>query len=157
MRPIVLALRITRRAVAAATVQDDDLTFHDARHVSSKKERALAGAERYITRLMDVTKPTFVMLDSPHTPRSTTSQVLEIVTGVLARLHVPWEMVSVSDILSSFGQPGVRSRRELVRVIEPFWPALAQLSSNVKPYVADAAAAALYGDVRHGLGQPTPA
>jgi hypothetical protein len=153
MKPAIIALRLSRRALAAAAVGDDgDLTMYDGRHLSSRAERAVAATERYLTRLFELSMPTLVVIDAPHAEGGTTSRLVDVATSVLQRLSISFEVVSVSDVLSSFALPGLRSRRELSQVVEGFWPVLAQMRLKVKPYVADAAAVALYADVTYGLG-----
>jgi hypothetical protein len=153
MKAKILALRLGRRALAAAAVgDDDDLTMYDGRHLSSRAERAVAATERYLVRLFELSMPTIVMIDAPHAEGGTTSRLVEVATSVLQRLNIKFELVSLSDVLSSFALSGLRSRRELSQVVEAFWPVLQQMRLKVKPYVADAAAVALYADVWHGLG-----
>lgn len=62
----------------------------------------------------------------------------------------------MSDLLASYGLPGLRSRSELVRVTEQFWPELTGMKGKIRPYVVEAAALALYTDVRRLLGIAAP-
>jgi len=152
----ILALRLTRRAVAAVLVQEETVAFHDGRHLSSRRPRAVATAERYLERMLELLKPTLVVIDAPNADGSTTSQLLQVTVAALTKLGIQSTVVSVPDVLSSYGVPGLKSRTELLRVAERFWPELTAVTAHLKPYIVDAAAVALYMEVQQGLGMASP-
>lgn len=149
-----IALRISRRALAAVSLRDDELVFHDGRHLSSQADRARRAVERYLAQVVDLTKPDIVTLDAPTKDSSLASDLAVAVRTALAERHIEVENVTVSDVLASYGLPGLRTRTELRAVVEPFWPDVAGMKGKVKPYVLEAAAVALYADIRAGLGVP---
>lgn len=157
MKAPTLCLRVSRRALGAAAVDNEELAFRDARHLTSRTERAVAAAERYLRRIVELTAPTRVVIDAPHKEGSTSARVLQSIMAILKELGIPAEAVVLTDVLASYGVPGLRSRAELERVVQPFWPDLAAWRGKAKPYVLDAAAVALYDDVRQSLGLPHPA
>jgi len=135
----------------------DALVFHDGRHLPSRAERAHRAAGRYLTTILALTHPEVVVIDAPVQEGSLTTALLTQAREILAERQIRTESIVMSDVLSSFGLPGLRTRLELQRVIEPFWPALADMKGRVKPYVLEAAAVAEYADARTRLGVPDPA
>jgi hypothetical protein len=156
MTSACLALRVSRRALAAVSLSADDLTFHDGRHLPSNADRAQRAAARYLATILGLTHPQLVVIDAPAKDGSLTTAILTQARQVLAERQIPAENIAMSDVLSSFGVPGLRTRAELRTVIEPFWPALAAMKGRVKPYVLEAAAVAEYADARDRLGVPAP-
>lgn len=151
MKP-TLCLRISRRAVAAAVITGEHLTFHDGRHLTSKADRAIAGADRYVRRILDLTRPTLVAVDAPAKDGSLTERLLKLIEEIVRGAGVRFEALSTSDILASYGMPGLRNRIELRETVEPYWHDLANMKAKVRPFVLEAAAGALYVDTREELG-----
>lgn len=150
-----VCFRLSRRAVAAVTIEEDRLGFYDGRHLSSNQARGLTSAERYFHRILDLTTPTTVVIDAPLKDGSQTARLLQRLQDLLAERKVVARVVATTDVLSAFGVPGVRSRTELVRVVEPYWAELATMRAKVKRFVVEAAACALYVDVEQAFG-PAP-
>src|SRR5438128_11395994 len=122
MNHTTLVLRLNRRAIGAVVLKDEDLTFFDGRHLTSKRERAVAAADRYIRRLFDLTNPGDVLVDAPAAPASTTASLLETVFKAAEGAGVRAQIVGATDILHSFGVPAIRTRGQLRQIVCEFWP-----------------------------------
>jgi hypothetical protein len=62
-----------------------------------------------------------------------------------------------ADILVAYGLTPVRARAEIRAIASGFWPQLPRVSAErVKPYPADAAAAALFAECRLALASSPP-
>ena len=156
MKTPILALRLNRRAIAAAVLADEQLSFMDGHNLTSNHDRACASVERYLKRVLELTQPHSVVIDAPVSDGSSTAEFLQTVVSVttVANLSVHTELAG--DVQRAFGNPGVMSRIELRQVVDPFWPELEQLRGAIKPYVADAVALALYADTLTSLGSAAP-
>lgn len=149
MKHVLLALRINRRAIAAAVLADEALTLAEGRHLSSRSDRTVVAAAKYLSWLLDITKPDALVVDAP--PRidgKTTGRVLQNLQTLASERGIPLLPVSKPEILAAYGHPGLRDREELRETVRTFWPELANIRGKVEPFVADAAAAALYADTR---------
>ena len=156
MTPSTLIVRLSRRAVGAVILSDEQLSFVDGRHLTSRRQRAVVAAERYLQRILDLTTPTDVLIDAPAKPASTTSDVLATTLELLRVKGVPCREIALPDVLQAYGAPAVRSRASLRALVEPYWPQVAAMRARVKPYVLDAAAVGLYADTARLLGSSPP-
>jgi len=147
MMPTILTLRITRRAIGAACIRGGEASLVDGRFLSGPTERAIEGALRYVRRLISFAQPTTLVIDAPHGEQSTlTSRLTSDIEAVAhdeqhAVLHLDRK-----DILAAFGVTRVVDRRQLRELIAVLWPDTSRVTTKVRPFVADAAAAALYGE-----------
>lgn len=149
MTPRVLTLRISRRAVAAAQLTGEALTFATGQHLTSRGGRAVVAVTKYLGRIMDATSPSLIVIDTPLRPAGSISDrimtaIEELVVGrglQILSVHKP-------ELLTAYGLTSLRNRKELRAVVTGFWPELTQVIGRVQPYVADAAAAALYAETR---------
>jgi hypothetical protein len=149
MTPTVLTLRINRRAVGAAVLDHEVLTFADGRHLTSKPEQTVRAAVRFLGYLLALTKPTLLVLDAPpEATGSTSARITDAVKELATRNSLPVLSVSKPEVLAAYGLHGIRSRGELRQLVRHYWPELAQIRGKVEPFVTDAAAAALYADCR---------
>jgi hypothetical protein len=151
-----LALRLSRRAIAAVAVSDEGFAFCDGRHLTSQKNRAIHAAERYVNRVLDLAKPTYVVIDAPVKGQSTTTQLLTLVSQLLTDRHIAHDVRATPDLLDAFGAPAVRSRSELRRITDAFWPELPSAIGRVKPFVLEAAAVSLHANTLRALDPPAP-
>jgi hypothetical protein len=151
-----LVLRLSRRAIAAAMVTDEVLTFCDGRHLTSRKTAALTAARRYVTRVLDLSTPDAVVIDAPVKDGSTTTALLDTVAEVLKEHQLPSRLVATVDVLATYGlRPSLQTRGALRRIVEAFWPDLPSAIGKTRPYVLEAAATALYDQTVRALS-PTP-
>ena len=158
MNHTTLTLRITRRAIGAAALVAGELTLLDGRHLNSRPERTIPAALRYLNKLLDLTKPGCVVLDAPSAeePSTMTGRLVRAATDLFAQRGLSVLTVNRLDILSAFGVTSVVDRREARELARILWPDLERVAGKVKPYVADAAAAAAYTECRLAVGPPLP-
>jgi hypothetical protein len=149
MRAPILALRVGRRAVAGAVLTDEAMSFVDGRHLASAKGRAVPAALRYISRLLDLTRPGSVVVDAPHGPGSTTDQIL---TALVPMVRVPVAVISAADLLVAFGMPALATRVQLRAVTASLFPPDAFRSTGVRTSLVDASALALFAESSIALG-----
>lgn len=156
MRPTIVTLRVNRRAVAVARLVDEGLALADGRHLTSHRESAVEAAGRYVEKLLDLSRPTHLVIDAPQaTGDGVTAQILGRLEALAGRRGVSMLVMGKVDILRAFGVRPLASRVELRQLVRNYWPQLSGLTSRVEPYVVDAAAAALVADVRMVL-EPGP-
>jgi hypothetical protein len=158
MTDSILTLRFTRRAIGAAAIRGGELSLLDGRFLTgSTRERSIAGALRYIDKLLELTRPTVVALDSPSAEPSTLAGALrsEVERRLLAE-NVPVLTLNRQELLAAFGVTRVIDRRQLRELIDILWPDLERVKGKVRPYVADAAAGALYGECQVAFGGVGP-
>jgi hypothetical protein len=155
MNSPILTLRLSRRALGAAVLTDEVLTFADGRHLSSQRHRADVATTRYVERLLALSKARFVVMDAPQPAQGEENHLVMAVESVLRPRHIAWLVVGRSDLLQAYGLRALRNRAALRDIAWRFWPEMAQLTGKVQPYVADAAIAALYGESRVAL-HPSP-
>lgn len=149
MNPTILTLRVNRRALGAVVLQNDTLTLVDGRHLTSKPQKTVEAASRFIGYLLALTKPTLLVVDAPKaTDDSVTGRISAAITDVITRNALRCVLVSRSELLAAYGIRGLRHRRELREIVRPYWPELATVKGQVEPFVVDAAAAALYAECR---------
>ena len=152
----LLSLRLNRRAVGAVVLTDEALTMTDGRHLPSARERAVPAAIRYIDRVLAQSRAGSVVVDAPAPVEGTTTKLLlDGIVSLLSSRGVTPLLITKPDILAAYGLSSVRTRHEVREIVSGFWPELARMPGRVKPYAADAAAAALYAETRLAMS-PTP-
>jgi hypothetical protein len=152
----LLSLRVNRRAIGAAVLSGDVLTLADGRHLTSARDRALPAAVRYVTRLLEQSSAAVVVVDAPALAEGTaTQQLIGAIITQLSSRGLPSLMVTKADVMAAYGLSPIPTREQVRNVVSNFWPTLATITGRVKPYVADAAAAALYAECRLALS-PAP-
>lgn len=157
MKRHIVSLRVSGRALAAAVIEEETLAFHDVRYLPSEPLGAVRATQRFMQQVLGPLQPVMVVIDGPVKDGSRASQVLATAQAFVAEIKAQAEMASLSDLLSSYGIPALRSRTELRAAVAPFWAELGRVASKGRPYVVDAAALALYADVKQALGVPPPA
>ena len=152
----ILSVRLNRRAIGAVVLADEALTMTDGRHLTSARDRAVPAAVRYIDRLLAQSGAGSVVVDAPAPVAGTTTKLLlDGIVSLLSSRGIEPLLITKPDILTAYGLLSVRTRHEVREIVSGFWPELARIPGRVKPYAADAAAAALYAETRLALS-PTP-
>jgi hypothetical protein len=155
MKPPILTLRISRRAIGAAVLTGEGLTLFDGRHLASRRERAYVAAARYVERLLELSKAGGVVLDAPQPAKVDADRLVAAVETVLRSRQIKSLVVGRSDLLNAYGVRMRRNRAALREMANSFWPELGRCAGTVRPYVVDAALAALYAESRLALN-PSP-
>jgi hypothetical protein len=154
MNAPVLTLRITRRAIGAAVLAGENFTLMDGRHLTSRRERASVAAVRYIERLLDLSKAGRVVLDASQPTEVESGSLVSVVEAVLRDRQISSLIIGRADLLRAYGVRALRNRAALRALATSFWPELARYAGKVRPYVVDAAVAALYAESRLALNPP---
>ena len=146
MNSRILALRLSRRAIAAVMLAEERLEFREGRHLNSRRERAERSAGKYVERLVDQLAPTGVVVYAPSTDENARSQVLRVVQTVIVRAGISIRIVARRELTEAFGIPSVRGWTEIRASTESFWPELVALRTAVRPFITESAAVALYAE-----------
>ena len=153
MKVPILTLRISRRAIGAAVLRGNELSFVDGRHLRSVASRAVPAGLRYIRRVVELTKPSTVVVEAPREPGSSTDQIVNALVREPIG-SIPVEVLPTASLFVAFGVPALANRAELRASVERMFPELAAMRTTVRPYVLDAGAAALYVESAAALGVP---
>lgn len=152
----ILTIRITRRAIAAVVLANESLVIADGRHLSSRIDRAVPSALRYVNRLIELAAPAAVVVDAPTTQAAgTTPRILDGIEQLSHERHLPLIPVRAPEVLSAYGDPALETREELRDIVAAFWPEVDRSHGAIRRLVCDAAAAALFADCRRSL-EPSP-
>lgn len=146
-----LTLRVNRRAIAAAVLGNESLDVADGRHLTSNTEQAVEGAHRFVVRMIELAKPSALVVDAP--PANADSTTARIVDGIKRLAHeqgLDVVFVGKPEMLAAYGTRGLRSRADLRELVAHYWPDLA-VRGEVVRYVLDAAAAGLLAECRMHL------
>lgn len=141
----ILALRVARRALGAAVINDEGFTLLDGRHLSSRRETMTESVRRYLRELIAQQEPAGVLILAPD-ERYDDRGILRDVQTALARGGYPMRIVRLPELLKSFGTPPLETREQLWETAQGILPELEDFKSGVKPYVVEAAALALYAE-----------
>jgi hypothetical protein len=149
-RATLLALKIERRSVAAAVFLGEHLDYTQERHLSSSREKAEASVSAFLNQLLSIFDVESVALERTGLNADIQRAVLSrLVTHAVRERGIPvWE-ISKQELLEGYGEPPLKSRKELRQVITGIWPMIA--GSHGKLFVQDAAALGLYVQVERKL------
>jgi hypothetical protein len=139
----LLAIRVERRAVAAAVFCGDHIEFTQVRQLSSVKTRALASAAGFIQWLTAHLPVESAALEAMDVGQEIHRRAVHAtVTKVLQSQTLPIWTVPKRDLLECYGHPPLRGRGELRQVINDLWPVLGGTGAQV--FIQDAAALGLH-------------
>lgn len=141
------AIRIERRAVAIAILQDEHLAAPpQVRQLSSNSDKALGSAASFISRILEKYPLGTAALETiPCEAEVLRGDLMEIISHVLVEQSIGiWEVPKL-DVLASFGHPHPRFRKQVRQVISAIWPGVN--GSFGAPLIRDALALGLYCQV----------
>ncbi len=139
----LIAIRVERRAVAAAIFHGDHLEYTDARQLSSAHDRALVSAVGFINWMLEHFPADSATLEAIPNGHEFQRQILHnaICEALRERMLPIWE-VAKRDILEGCGHPPLKSRKDLREVATAIWPILA--GTHAKVFIQDAAILGLH-------------
>jgi len=139
----LIAIRVERRAVAAAIFNGDHLEYTDARQLSSTREKAVASAVGFINWMLERFPVDSVALESIPNGHEFQRRVLHetICRTVRERMLPIWEVPKIV-LLEGCGYPPLKSRTQLREVATSIWPVLA--GTHAKVFIQDAAMVGLH-------------
>lgn len=149
MRATILTFRVNRRAIGAAALDGESIRWADGRHLTSRRDKTVLAATRFVHRLLADAAPTLVVVDAPTSGGGAISQaILDHIHQTVAGLGIEVMAVTKTELLNAYGLHPLRNRRALREIVRGFWPELGSIRGKVEPYTVDAAAAALYAECR---------
>jgi hypothetical protein len=151
VRAPVLCVRVSRRAIAGAVLEDERLSFFDGRHIGSRRDAAVRAASRYARVLLDQARPSTAVIDCPVNEGSATVAVLASIKQALTDAGVVVHDAAAREVIRAFGAVGTRT--EMRAIAEPLFPELEAVTTAAKPEIVDAAACALFAESMTGLGE----
>jgi len=139
----LIAVRIERRAVAAAIFHGDHLEYTDARQLSSAHDKALASAVGFVNWLLENFPVDSAVLESSTKGYGLHRQGLhDAICAVLRERAIPiWE-ITKAEQFNGLGHHPAQSRKELRQIATDIWPILA--GTHAKVFIQDAAILGLH-------------
>src|SRR5579872_1560024 len=139
----LMAVRVERRAVAAAVFHGDHLEYGDARQLSSAPDKALSSAVGFVNWMLARFPVESVALESiTNGGEFRRRLLLEAICGSLRDQTLPiWEIPKLV-LFEGYGHPPLKSRAELREIATSIWPILA--GTHAKVFIQDAAALGLH-------------
>lgn len=134
----LIAIRVERRAVAAAVFHSTHLEYTDSRQLSSAREKALASAVAFIDWMLTRFPVESAAIETIPNGSEIQRGVLRnaICQAFRERLLPIWE-VPKAALLEGCGHPALRSRLQLRGVATSIWPILC--GTHAKLFIQDAA------------------
>ncbi len=143
----VAAIRIERRATAVAIFAGDHLEYPPiVRQLPTSNDKALASIASFVNWVRE--KCPFQSIALEIVPKNTDAQRLaltDIVRSTMSEQAVAIWDTNKKDVLSAFGYPAPRFRKEVRQIAESIWPAVN--GSFGAPLMFDALALGLYCQV----------
>lgn len=139
----LLAVRVERRAVAAAVFRGEHLEYTQVRHLASARSNALNTAVGFANWLAEQFSPESFAIEVFHDEPEVQRRVLcDAVTSALRACYLPHWPVEKADLFANFGFPPLRSRKEVRDVVTRIFPVLT--GSDGQSFIQDAVAVGLY-------------
>ena len=151
---MILGLRLGRRLMAAAALEDDAFVFHECRYVSSRKATFDSSMSKYFARLCEQFTPAAVYYYAPTGPGTVTEQLVARLEQAAGQAGIPVRRLTKTDLFTSVSVVPVRTRGELREQLSDLWPVLAGGQLPRQATLAEAAAGALVGDAQQALSPP---
>ena len=148
---MILGLKLGRRLMAAASLEDEAFVFHEARYVASRKATFDTTMGKYFARLFDQFTPTAVYYYAPTGSGTITAQLVARLEQTAAQAGIPATRLTKADLFTSVSVVPLRTRRELGERLSDLWPVLSEGKIPRRAALAEAAAGALLGELREVL------
>lgn len=145
---MTLGIKIGRRLTAIAGLDGERFAFRDSRYAIKRREVQIEAFTQYIARVIEQVRPTAVYFYAPTAPETLASELARTLEAQAAKAGIPVRSLSRADVFGSFGVLPLRTRRELREVITAIWPELATALISRQEALAEAAAAALIGELQ---------
>lgn len=146
---VVLGLKLGRRLTAAAALRDGMFVFHDVRSVPSRTDTLESTITRYLQTLLEQLKPAHLYYYAPTNTQTTTGRLMLLVEQAAANNGIPALRLLKSDVFGSIAALPARTRRELRDQVQHLWSTLSDGKLIRQAVLAEAAAAALVGELRN--------
>lgn len=144
---MTLGLKLGRRLMGAVVVDDEQCVLRDSRFVTARTADRAVAVTRYLTQLLDQAPPTAIYYYAPTGVETVTTSLVEVVQSTAGARGIPVRPLTRLDVFGSFGVTPFRTRRDLRDHLVHFWPELAEGQPHRREVLAEAAAAALVGQL----------
>jgi hypothetical protein len=142
-RPGLIAIRIERRAVAAAIFHGDHLEYTDARQLSSIRDKAVASAAGFIHWLLARFDVDSAAIESIPNGHEIQRRVLhDAICQALRERAVSIGEIPKAALLEGCGHPPLKTRAQLRNIATSVWPILE--GTHAKVFIQDAAILGLH-------------
>jgi hypothetical protein len=148
---MTLGFRLSRRLIAAVALQDESVTHHDSRYVARRRDQAEARMSRYLERLVEQLRPDRLCVYAPTSPTALTELLVQRVGELAARHGIPVVHIDRRTLRGAIGLEPDATRRALLEGVVALWPTCATLPAATQTAFAEAALAAMTGDVLAAL------
>lgn len=146
---VILGLKLGRRLTAAVALRDETFVFHDVRSVPSRAETLEAGITRYLQTLFEQLRPAHVYYYAPTSTQTTTGRLVLLVEQTAVYHGIPASRLAKAEVFGTVGLLPARTRRDLRDQMQHLWPTLSEGKFIRQAVLAEAAAAALVGELRN--------
>ena len=143
----LLAIRVTRRAIAIVGFEDEQLNFLKVHQISSTPATAEDSALGFVRRFAALLEIDSAAVELVHRDEQTRRVMLT--SKVVAALRddgIPVRECAKQELFDAFADPPLKTRKELRTIVNSFWPSLEQIREGT--LLADAAALGLYVQVQ---------
>jgi hypothetical protein len=144
---MILGLKLGRRLIAACGLSDEEFQFRDSRYIGSRNQ-LLSTVPAYFQRLIDQSRPTTIYVYAPSVAESSTEEIVGLLEVEAAKAGIAVKRLTKTDVLGSFGLVPLQTRSDLRTTLIHLWPQLLENAEVRQVPLAEAAAAALIGDLR---------
>ena len=144
---MILGLKLGRRLIAACGLAEEEFRFRDSRYIGSRR-RLAETVPVYFRRLIEQSRPRAIYAYAPSVTESSTEAVVALLETEAAKAGIAVKRLTKPDIFGSFGLVPFRTRGELRTTLLHLWPQLSEHPDVRQIPLAEAAAAALVGDLR---------
>lgn len=143
---MILAFKLSRRLLASVGFRGEEFCLADTRYIGPRA--TFPRLSPYFRRLIEQAQPRAIYIYAPGPSGSAVDDLLKVLEAEAAGMGILVRRLSKSDIFTAFGLLPLRNRQELSTLIQQIWPAMPVAEGERGTPLAEAAAAALVGDLR---------
>ena len=148
---MILGLKLGRRLLAAVAFNDEEPILCDSHFVPSQKDELERRVARYFNQLISQVKPVEIFYYAPTGSQTVTERLVDVLNSSARTAGLAATRLRKRDLFSSLGVPPPRTRRELRECLSVFVHQVGENKAERQVVIAEAAAAALVGEVTRGL------
>lgn len=143
---MILAFKISRRLVASVGLKAETFSMADSRYLGPRD--SLPRLVPYFRRLIEQASPRAIYVYAPGEKGASIEDLLRLLEVEAGRCGLSIHRLVRSDIFTAFGLLALPNRRELFATMQHIWPEIPRPPDERGIPLAEAAAAALVGDLR---------
>jgi hypothetical protein len=143
---MILAFKLSRRLLASVGFRGEEFCLADTRYIGPRS--TFTRLSPYFRRLIEQAQPKAIFIYAPGPTGSAVDELLKVLEAEAAGMGILIRRLTKQDIYSAFGLLPLRTRQEMFAVMQQIWPAMPVAEGERGTPLAEAAAAALVGDLR---------